>query len=140
VHSPSFVQMIKDALSQLWGGPKLSQSPLLRLRLVREALHQHDGVPTKTLRNILRTAVDKQKPSGERSMTGNDWIVYNILDLRFVQNERIRDIARRMALSESDYYRKQRAAIQQVADTVARMETNLAAEGSVASDEHQEGD
>lgn len=35
---PDFPQLVKDALSQLWGGPKLAESPLLGLRSVRRLL------------------------------------------------------------------------------------------------------
>ena len=122
VHSPGFVQIVKDALSQLWGGPKLSQSPLLRTQVVRDRLSENDNVPAKAGKAVLREAIEKLKPDGERSMTSSEWVVYNILDLRFVQGQRIRDISRRLAMSESDYYRKQRIAIEQVAATIAQME------------------
>ena len=55
-------------------------------------------------------------------MTASEWIVYNILDLRFVERLRIREITQRLAMSESDFYRKQRIAVEQVAQTLAQME------------------
>lgn len=55
-------------------------------------------------------------------MTSAEWLLYNILDLRFVQGYKIRDVVRRLAVSESDYYRKQRVAIDQVAETLVQME------------------
>ena len=55
-------------------------------------------------------------------MTASEWMVYNILDLRFVERLRIREIAQRLAMSESDFYRKQRIAIEQVAQTLRQME------------------
>lgn len=121
LNSPSFVQMVKDALSQFWGGPKLSQSPLLGLRITRNKLAEY-GVPAKALRAVLQEAIERLRPAGERSMTANEWMIYNILDLKFVQGLRIRDAARRLAMSESDFYRKQRIAIEQVAATLAAME------------------
>jgi len=48
--------------------------------------------------------------------------VYYILELKFVQGQRIRNIVQRLAISESDFYRKQRIAIEQVAETLLRME------------------
>jgi len=39
-----------------------------------------------------------------------------------VQGKRVRDVARRLAMSESDLYRKQRVAIENVARTIASME------------------
>ncbi len=122
IHSPGFAQAVKDALSQLWGGPKLSQSPLARMRVVRERLDENGNVPAKAVRSVLQEAIDRLKPSGQRSMTAGEWVLYNILDLRFVQGERIRDIAQRMAMSESDFYRKQRVAVDQVTQTLIQME------------------
>jgi AraC-like DNA-binding protein len=55
-------------------------------------------------------------------MTEPEWILYNILDLNFLQGHRVGEIARRLAMSESDLYRKQRVAIEAVAQTLAEME------------------
>ena len=122
VHSAGFVQIVKDALGEFWGGPKLSQSPLLNMRIVREHLSEHDNVPAKAVRAVLREAIERLKPEGKREMTAAEWVMYNILELKFVQGYRIRDIVQRMAMSESDFYRKQRVAIEQVASTLAQME------------------
>jgi len=122
IRSAGFVQAVKDALGHLWGGPRLSRSPLLRMGIVRDELPRHDGVPTKAVRSVLQEAIERLKPAGERSMTASEWVVYNILDLRFVERLRIREITQRLAMSESDFYRKQRIAIEQVADTLVQME------------------
>ncbi len=122
IHLPGFVQVVKDALSQFWGGPKLSQSPLRRMQIVRDRLGENDNVPAKAVRAVLQESIARLKPEGTRSMTSNEWVVYNILDLKFLQGERIRDISRRLAMSESDFYRKQRIAIEQVAEVLAGME------------------
>ena len=59
--------------------------------------------------------------------------MYNILDFRFVQGQRVFDIARRLSMSESDLYRKQRTAVAVLpASTLAEMEAKLAAEEAVA--------
>jgi len=122
VHSPDFSQMVKDALTQLWGGPKLTQSELRRLHAVQQAMPENDNVPVKAMRAVLQEAIERLKPEGPRSMTSAEWLLYNILDLRFVQGYKIRDVVRRLAVSESDYYRKQRVAIDQVAETLVQME------------------
>ncbi len=131
--SPGFDQVVKDALTHYWGGPKLSRSPLLKMRVVTQRLAGTDNVPAKAVRGVLQQAIEMLKPSGERSLDANEWVVYNILDLRFVQGQRIRDIAHRLAMSESDYYRKQRVAIEQVADALSQMERAL--EGSAQAAE-----
>ena len=55
-------------------------------------------------------------------MTGTEWTLYNIVDLRFIEGKKVRDVARRMSISEPDLYRKQRLAIQAIADTLLEME------------------
>ncbi len=119
-----FNSMVRDALSHYWGGPKLTESPLLRLRVVQRALEDHD-TPANALRAILQNAIELQKPEGERNMTRAEWLLYNILELKFIQGGRVRDVARRLAMSESDLYRKQRVAIENVARTIADLELEV---------------
>lgn len=122
LYSPDFVTLVKDALSHYWGGPKLSRSPLLGLSVVKSALAANDGVPAKALRATLREAIERLRPDSERNLATNEWIVYNILDYRYLRGDRIREIAARLAMSESDFYRKQRVAIEEVAKTLLAME------------------
>ncbi|MBP8000302.1 MAG: hypothetical protein KA314_11685 [Chloroflexi bacterium] len=119
---PEFAALVRDALSHYWGGPKLTQSPLTRLRVVQEALDEHEGNPAKALQSVLQKAIEQQKPEGQRSLTTAEWILYNILEMKIIQGRRVRDVARRLAMSESDLYRKQRVAIENVAQTVLLME------------------
>lgn len=112
---------VKDALSHYWGGPKLSQSPLLRLRIVQAALQEHDGNPTHALRAILRQAIAQVRPAGHRRFTA-EWILYNILEMKFMEGRKVREIAMRLAMSEADLYRKQRVAIEAVAEAILSME------------------
>ena len=109
-------------MTHYWGGPKLTESPLLQLEVVQREMGEHDNNPVSALRAILAEAIEQQKPDGQRSLTTTEWILYNILDLKFVQGRRVRDVARRLAMSESDLYRKQRVAIENVARSIAMME------------------
>jgi len=122
-------QWVKDALSHYWGGPKLTNSPLLGLRVMRRAVEEQDGNIARALRGVLQLAIERQRPAGERKLTASEWLLYNILDLRFVQGQRVRDIAARLAISESDLYRKQRVAVAEVAKTLAEMEAEVLSEG-----------
>jgi hypothetical protein len=112
---------VKDALTHYWGGPKLTESPLLGLRIVQEALDEHEGNPTNALRAILRQAVEQVRPEGERRFTA-EWILYNILELKFMEGHKVREVALRLAMSEADLYRKQRVAIEAVANAIIEME------------------
>ena len=83
---------------------------------------------------VLQQAIERQRPAGERKLTASEWLLYNILDLRFVQGQRVRDIAGRLAISESDLYRKQRVAVAEVAKTLAEMEAEVRREGEDGSE------
>ncbi len=122
IHQQDFPQMVRDALTHYWGGPKLTNSPLLGLRVVEEALDENSGNAVQALRAVLTEAIEIQRPEGQRHMTTAEWLMYNILDLKFVQGLRVRDIAHRLAMSESDLYRKQKLAIEEVARTLREME------------------
>ncbi len=122
VHSPEFTTWVRDALSHYWGGPKLTASPLMHLKIVQHALEASGDSPTKALRAVLLQAMERLKPSSDRKMTAAEWLLYNILELKFVQGRRVREIAMQLAVSESDLYRKQRVAIEAVAAALADME------------------
>jgi len=121
VEQDTLSQWVKDALTHYWGGPKLTESPLIKLRIVQQAVQEHDGNPTNALRAILRRAIEQTRPEGERRFTG-EWILYNILELKFVEGRKVREVAMRLAMSEADLYRKQRVAIEAVANVIMDME------------------
>lgn len=120
---------VKDALTHYWGGPKLTESPLMELNVVQQASEDHDGNPTNALRSILRQAIERTRPEGERRFTA-EWILYNILELKFMEGRKVREVAMRLAMSEADLYRKQRVAIEAVANAIIEMEQQTIEEKS----------
>ncbi len=114
--------MVRDALTHFWGGPKLADSPLLKLNIVQKALTDNNQNPTNALRTILKDAIESVKPEGDRKFTG-EWILYNILEMKFLQGKKVREVALKLAMSEADLYRKQRVAIESVAKTILEMES-----------------
>jgi hypothetical protein len=115
---------VKDALSHYWGGPKLTNSPLMRLSVVRKLALDNDGNLPNALRALLREAVDHVKPEGERRFT-TEWILYNILEMKFIEGRKVREVADRLAMSEADLYRKQRIAVENVARAIFEMEEEI---------------
>jgi hypothetical protein len=89
--------------------------------IVQKALDEHNENPANALRSILRQAMDNVRPEGERRFTG-EWILFNILEMKFVEGHKVREVASRLALSEADLYRKQRVAIEEVARVILDME------------------
>ncbi|NTW97390.1 MAG: hypothetical protein HGB28_02450 [Oscillochloris sp.] len=122
VTNPDFPQMVKDALTQFWGGPKLSDSPLLGLRTVQRILQEQGGSPTRALQAVLRQAIANLRPNEQLDPSAQEWLLYNLLDGRFLQRKTVRDVANRLAMSESDFYRKQRVAVEEVARQLTLME------------------
>jgi hypothetical protein len=116
---------VKDALTHYWGGPKLTNSPLMKLKIVQMLAEEYEGNASNALRALLRKAVDQMRPEGERRFT-SEWILYNILEMKFIEGRKVREVAGRLAMSEADLYRKQRVAVEAVARAILDMEQNEA--------------
>ncbi len=112
---------VKDALTHYWGGPKLTNNPLIKLQVVRELAEKDGGNSANAVRTLLRKAVDQVKPKGDRKFT-TEWILFNILEMKFIEGRKVRDVASRLAMSEADLYRKQRVAVEAVAKAILEME------------------
>jgi hypothetical protein len=112
---------VKDALTHYWGGPKLTNSPLMKLQVVQDLAEESDGNAANALRTLLRRAVDQVKPEGDRRFT-TEWMLYNILEMKFIEGRKVREVAGRLAMSEADLYRKQRVAMEAVAHAILEME------------------
>ena len=119
---------VKDALTHYWGGPKLTNNPLMQLKVVEAESENLDGNRTNALRAVLTQAIEMMKPSGERKFT-SEWLLYNILELKFLQGKKVREVARKLAVSEADLYRKQKIAIESVAQKIAVLEANANGNG-----------
>jgi hypothetical protein len=121
LESPNLARWVKDALTHYWGGPRLTDSPLMGLQVVQKTIEEHQDNPANALRAILRQAVEQVRPEGERRFTG-EWILYNILEMKFMEGKKVREIAARLSMSEADLYRKQRVAVEAVANAILDME------------------
>lgn len=122
-HESDLADWVKDALTHYWGGPKLTNSPLMKLKIVQMLAEEYDGNTPNALRALLRKAVDQIKPEGDRRFT-SEWILYNILEMKFIEGRKVREVAGRLAMSEADLYRKQRVAVEAVARAILDMEQN----------------
>jgi hypothetical protein len=122
---PDLVHLVREALTHYWGGPRLSRSPLMGLRVVQEAIDDNNGNAVNALRSVLSKGVERVRPTGERRFTG-EWMLYNILEMKFLEGRKVRDVALRLAMSEADLYRKQRVAIEAVAVAISQMEKEAA--------------
>ncbi|MBE2272412.1 MAG: hypothetical protein IAE80_29520 [Anaerolinea sp.] len=128
IDKEQFREQVRAALRHFWGGPGLSSSALLELRIVREALPTNDNNPVRALRAVLQEAIERQKPAGSldgvSKNTSPEWMIYNIVQMRFVEKMKVREAAYKLAMSEPDFYRKQLVAVHAVADTLLDMENH----------------
>jgi hypothetical protein len=115
---------VKDALDHYWGGPKLTDSPLIQLQIVQNGLPAHEGNPSNALRTVLKSSIDRLKPEGERKYV-SEWMLYNLLAMKYLEGKKVKEIARKLAISEADLYRKQRIAIQNAAKIILDMEDQI---------------
>ena len=122
IESPEFLDSVRLALKDLWGGVGLTDSPLIKLRIVVRALPENENNASRALRAVILQAFENLKPEGQRSLTAASWAIYNILEFRFKDGKKVRETANRLAMSEPDLYRKQRYAIEQVAAQIKEME------------------
>src|SRR5262249_47719544 len=97
---PDFVNVVRNALRDYWGGPRLTEGRLLELNVVSRAMEENEGNPARAVRAVLTRAIESLKPEGQRSLTTAEWILYNILEMRFMQGRKVSDVAPRLAMSE----------------------------------------
>jgi hypothetical protein len=116
------IEQVQAALRHYYGGPGMSQSRLLELRIVRDAFTANDNNPVKALRAVLDQAIENQRPAGDPDLRSQEWLLYNILEMRFLKKRKVREIAERLYMSEANLYRKQSLAIEAVSDALIKME------------------
>ncbi|MCO6442919.1 MAG: hypothetical protein J5J04_02435 [Anaerolineae bacterium] len=128
------VEQVQAALRHYYGGPGMTKSRLLDLAVVRRALEFNVNEPVRALRSVLDRAIELQRPPGERDWRSQDWLIYNILDLRYIKKQRVREVANRLYMSDANLYRKQNLAIEAVADSLLRMEADALLEEATESE------
>ena len=112
---------VKDALTHYWGGPRLSESPLLKWQIVQKTAAESGENEVNALRAVLKKALEEIRPEGERSTSG-EWMLYNLIDYKFFEKQKVKDVVRRLSMSEADFYRKQKVAVEALSKVIIRME------------------
>ncbi len=115
---------VKEALTHYWGGPHLTENPLLQLQIVQSRVKEGKENPTNALRAVLREAIELLRPEGERKYT-NEWILYNLLVMKYLEAKKVKEIANKLAISEADLFRKQKIAISEAGKMIIGMETGM---------------
>lgn len=122
INREQMIEQVGAALRQYYGGPGMTKSRLLELTVVQQALPENDYNPVRALRSVLDRAIENQRPEGERDYRSQEWMLYNILQLRFIKKRLVRETARALYISDANLYRKQNLAIEAVTDAIIQME------------------
>lgn len=107
-------QATRDALRHLDNTVYLAQSSLAGL------IAKHEGVwPEGTdLQQELLAALEDMEPSEDQPQQPRQQQRYDILHMAYLEKKRVVDTAQALAISERQYYRELKAAIQRVANYI----------------------
>jgi CheY-like chemotaxis protein len=110
----AFETLIKDALNNLFDFALLETHPLLSNGI--NIPPGYAGSKAEFLKRILLDAIENLKPSEkDYDVNAPEWRVYVVLQKRYVESMNSFDVARLMSMSERQYRRYQKKAIQSVA-------------------------
>jgi hypothetical protein len=96
------------------------------MTVVKQALLENENNAVRAVRAVLTQAIESLRPEGLPRKT-TDWMLYNILNMRFVQGRKASEVAESLAMSEASIFRKQGDAIKQVAAQIEAMERDAQA-------------
>jgi ABC-type sugar transport system substrate-binding protein len=119
--SRQFRSQVKDALENLYDPVYLKKHPLTQT-LVPTVL-AGDIRGAKLLRRRVLEAIELLKPSERAAGAEKLWRTYRILDSRYVAALPYREVMCRLGLSQAQYHREQRRAIEAL--TIVLWETRL---------------
>ena len=94
---------------------------MLKWRIVQETAAESGENEINSLRAVLKKALEELRPESERQ-AGGEWTLYNLIDLKFFEKQKVKDVARRLSMSEADFYRKQKIAVESLAKVIMEME------------------
>ncbi len=112
-----FARQVEQGLKHLADYAELGQSPLVEALGITGTTHIERG---KALREHLVRAVESLRPGGAapRPPTPPEWFAHAILHDAYVEDVPNRDIMSRLYISEGDFNRRRRRALQAVARAV----------------------
>lgn len=121
------VNMVENALRNLFDYAYLADTPLAEMELVQERIagekktHLERG---KTVQAIVLEALEQMRPAGDvpREPPPREWYPYVILHDAYVNGKQNRDVMSKLYISEGTFNRTRRAAISSLARALVEME------------------
>lgn len=106
--SESFEEQVRDALGCLYGFTELHDQPLA----VQFASHL-DGLPrVQLVRQLLIDSIQQLNTGRDSDFRSNQQRHYVLLQMRYVEEQSVQEVAQQLALGERQYYREHRKAVQ----------------------------
>ncbi|MFT5194257.1 MAG: putative membrane protein [Candidatus Promineifilaceae bacterium] len=103
---------------------ELSALPFAQTRLVTDCLLTgHPITPDirgRTLRSILRWAIDRLKPGGEHKWFANEWRNFNILNYFYLEGLKVAEVSEKMGIADQTLYLIRLEAIAAVAQVLVQ--------------------
>ncbi|NTW08483.1 MAG: hypothetical protein HGA28_02815 [Anaerolineaceae bacterium] len=96
----------------------------MQLQIVQSRVREGKENPANALRSVLRDAIEMLRPEGERKYT-NEWILYNLLVMKYLEAKKVKEIANKLAISEADLFRKQKIAISETGKMILGLEESV---------------
>lgn len=113
-YDADFEDHIRDLLSSLYDYLKLAENPVaLRLAHGRSATER-----TEAIRSAVKSAILQLRREKTTSPTSRQNRLYNILLLRYVEEQGTTEVLNQLALSERQYYREHQRALQTISQVI----------------------
>src|SRR5260221_13666205 len=106
-----FEQQVRDSLSHLYDYSFLRENPLVQL-VVPDMTGANQ---VQVFRHVMTEAIERLRPDTGATFHSKQARSYNILMLRYVEQQQPQDVMTQLALSERQFYRDHPKAIQTVA-------------------------
>ncbi|MBI2942230.1 MAG: response regulator [Chloroflexi bacterium] len=117
-----FIALVKDALEHLYDPAVLQGHELARMLLTDHAANTSRRL---ALRQALLDAIDRLRPEHSLPIAARQRRLHQLIELRYVEALPFREVMSQLALSQAQYHREQRHAVESLAtllweDVVAR--------------------
>jgi hypothetical protein len=117
------MRQTRDALRHLWDDHYLGRSPLAEWALVANGASPDPAPPNRgeALRHKMLSTIDGLRPpAGETRDTSRSKRGYRILQLTYVEERQVDDIARELHMSRRQYFYDIKGAIEALVDNLVR--------------------
>src|SRR5437763_99631 len=105
-----FARRARQALANLYDPAALQANPLVALALP-EGGRAGGASAAAVIRDLLLAAVESLNPGPRVDPGSRPWLLYRILQLRFVEARDPTSVQAELAMSKSQYYREHEAAL-----------------------------